>query len=76
VSHLWALWHGPNESDLKTDGVSLVGPVPDERWPYGPPSYHETCCRLHRMRDQSRTGGLYCDCKASEASDTEFGGAP
>jgi len=70
------VWTGPHESDLKPDGTSLRGPVPPERWPYGPPNYHETCCRLYRMSDQSFEGGLYCDCKASDASDTEYGDAP
>lgn len=37
-------------------------------WPYGPPDHHEECCLLHE------TGGNgYCDCKASDASDTEWG---
>lgn len=53
------------EDDARLDGV-LVAPVPPERWPYGPPSHHEDCCRLHDR-------GLYCDCKASDASDAEYG---
>jgi len=62
-------WTGPHESDLKPGGSELRQPVPPERWPYGPPDYHETCCRLHKQ-------GLFCDCKASDASDTEYGDAP
>lgn len=41
------------------------GPPPPT-WPYGPPGFHEDCCLLHE-------GGAYCDCKASDASDTEWG---
>lgn len=39
-----------------------------EAWPYGPPDFHEDVCLLHG------NGGLgFCDCKASDASDTEWG---
>lgn len=62
-------WTGPDEADLKSDGVSLWKPVPPERWPYCLPDYHEICCLLHNQ-------GLYCDCKASDASDTEHGEQP
>lgn len=62
-------WTGPGESDLNPDGVSLRGPVPPERWPFCVPSEHDRGCRLHRMFDQNRTGGLYCDCGASCADD-------
>lgn len=68
-----APWTGPREDDLKADGVSLRGPVPPERWPYGPPAAHESCCLLHRMGDASRQGGLYCDCAASDASELDHG---
>lgn len=62
-------WTGPDDDDLDASGIRLVRPVPPERWPYGPPSAHETCCMLHR----GHNGGLYCDCKASDASDDEWG---
>lgn len=39
---------------------------PPAAWPYGPPDHHESCCVLFAGRD-------YCDCKASDASDEEFG---
>jgi len=60
-------WHGPLETDFKNglDG-ELIAPVPPDRWPYGPPDAHETCCKLFR-------DGLYCDCVASAADDQEFG---
>lgn len=38
----------------------------EREWPYGPPHMHEDCCVLRR-------GETYCDCKASDASDTEWG---
>lgn len=59
-------WTGPRREDLFPDGVTLVRPVPPERWPYGPPEFHEDCCIL-------RKDGLYCDCKASDAGDIEYG---
>lgn len=37
-----------------------------ELWPYGPASHHEAVCVLFE-------GATYCDCKASDASDTEWG---
>lgn len=37
-----------------------------DTWPYGDRTYHEDCCVL-------REGALFCDCKASDASDTEWG---
>ena len=57
-------WTGPRPQDLS--GGELIRPVPPERWPFGPPAYHEKCCSL-------RSQELYCDCKASDASDTEWG---
>lgn len=36
------------------------------RWPHGPPLFHEPCCSLH-----TRSGA--CDCKASDASDSDWG---
>jgi len=61
-----ASWTGPRERDYAPDGVSLRAVVPPERWPFGPPDFHEDCCRLHAQ-------GLFCDCKASDASDDEWG---
>jgi hypothetical protein len=69
-------WTGPLENDLKPDGDALRGPVPPERWPYGPPSAHEDCCRLRRMGDSSRISVLYCDCAASAADDLDHGICP
>lgn len=37
-------------------------------WPYGPSDFHEDVCRL-----QIHRGRGFCDCKASDASDTEWG---
>ncbi len=59
-------WTGPRASDLAADGVTLLASVPPERWPYGPPDFHESSCGLHR-------GGRYCDCEASAADDVEWG---
>lgn len=59
-------WVGPLQSDLLPDGT-LRHEVPPERWPYGSPDQHERACLLFQ-RD-----GLYCDCRASDASDTRFG---
>lgn len=39
-----------------------------DEWPYGPKSMHEDCCKLH-------AGAVACDCKASDASDAEYGQA-
>lgn len=61
-----ASWTGPLPEDLDTEGTLLCPPLPPERWPYGPPEHHESCCLL-------RDGGSYCDCKASDASDSHFG---
>jgi hypothetical protein len=47
-------------ADDKGDGYTF------EPWPYGPPGFHEAVCLLHK-------GGRYCDCKASDASDDDFG---
>lgn len=59
-------WTGPRESDLRPGGHELVAPAPPERWPYGPPSFHEAGCSLHAR-------GLFCDCAASAADDDEWG---
>jgi len=45
-------------SDL---GEFAEGPIPPERWPYGPPEAHQRCCMLF-------LGGTYCDCEASDES--------
>lgn len=37
-----------------------------ERWPCGPPHFHEPICRLHEQAG-------FCDCKASDASDELWG---
>ena len=68
-------WTGPLDDDLKSDGVSLRGPVPPARWPYCLPEEHQRCCRLHAMHDANRRGGLYCDCAASADDDDDEHGA-
>lgn len=47
-------------------GAFAVGPIPPDRWPYGPPWRHQRCCELH-------SGGVTCDCAASAADDEEWG---
>ena len=37
------------------------GPIPPNKWPYGPPSAHQDCCLLF-------SGATYCDCDASAAT--------
>lgn len=64
-------WTGPLDDDLADgieDGATLRHPVPEVRWPYGPPSAHEDGCRLFGLNEP-----LYCDCKASDASDPDYG---
>ena len=61
-------WKGSRDDELTPDRTKLLRPVPPERWPFGPPSTHEACCLLH-------TGGLYCDCKASDNDSDEDWGA-
>lgn len=61
-------WTGPAEGEMTPDGTKLLQSVPPERWPYGPPSHHERACVLFENK-------LYCDCKASDSSDTEHGTA-
>lgn len=60
-------WIGPLPSDMKDGaGTALKAPVPAERWPYGPPRFHEEGCLLQQR-------GLYCDCKASAADEPDWG---
>ncbi len=62
-------WTGPLDDDLADgidNGATLRHPVPEVRWPYGPPSAHEDGCRLFGLNEP-----LYCDCKASDASDLD-----
>lgn len=72
-------WSGPYERDLAPDGSTLRWSVPAERWPFGPPSFHESGCNLFpRGRRDSRggqPGGLFCDCAASAADDEGYGEA-
>lgn len=63
----WGEWTGPHRTDCQPGTKDqLLVPVPGERWPYGPPTHHQQACALHH-------GGLFCDCAASDASDTEWG---
>jgi hypothetical protein len=55
-------WTGPRDDDYQTPGGSHLKPnLPPERWPYGPLSFHQPCCRLF-------VDGLFCDCEASDES--------
>jgi HB1, ASXL, restriction endonuclease HTH domain len=58
-------WTGPRADEAAPSGM-LLGRVPGDRWPHGPPSAHEARCNLHPHRGSS--GGLFCDCALSEAS--------
>lgn len=61
-------WTGPRKGDIDCGGTVKDPPLPPWLWPYGPPSAHDSWCRLHGE-------GLFCDCSASDASeDTEEGG--
>lgn len=61
-----AQWTGPRPGDLARDGSTLLRPVPPERWPYGPPDFHQVGCSLHGR-------GLFCDCEASAVDGIEWG---
>jgi hypothetical protein len=63
-------WFGPRPDEVAPSGM-LLGRVPGERWPYGPPSAHESGCNLFPHRGS--LGGLFCDCAASAADDVEHG---
>lgn len=65
-----AAWTGPSPGETAPSGM-LYGRVPGDRWPYGPPSAHESCCNLFPHRGSP--GGLFCDCAASAADDVEHG---
>lgn len=54
-------WTGPRPDEIDAIG-QLKHPVPPERWPYGPPDWHEPCCTLRTC-----VGVTFCDCKASSA---------
>jgi hypothetical protein len=59
-------WTGPRPTDLQADGATLLAPVEPDRWPYGPPSHHQSGCTLH-------AGGVFCDCDASANDDSDWG---
>lgn len=40
----------------------------EDFWPYGPPAFHEPVCLL-----MEQNGHGYCDCKASDSEDEEWG---
>jgi hypothetical protein len=63
-------WTGPRDGETAPSGM-LLGRVPGERWPYGPPAAHEPCCNLFPRNGSP--GGLFCDCAASAADDVEQG---
>lgn len=55
-------WTGPRDDDYQIPGGSQLKPnLPPERWPYGPPSWHQACCNMF-------TQGQFCDCEASDGS--------
>ena len=55
-------WTGPREGEVDACGEWLGAlPIPEARWPYGPPPAHDEHCLL-------RDGGRYCDCEASDES--------
>lgn len=63
----WGEWTGPRDEDWESGAnTRLVAPVPPERWPYGPPPFHQEGCGLH-------ADGLFCDCAASCADDDDWG---
>lgn len=68
--HAMLAWTGPHDHEVAPSGM-LYGRVPDERWPYGPPSAHQKYCNLFPRRGSP--GGLFCDCAASAADDVEYG---
>ena len=55
-------WTGPRADEVAPSGM-LLGRVPGDRWPHGPPSAHEERCNLHPHRGSR--GGLFCDCALS-----------
>lgn len=59
-------WTGPGEQVDASGAWTGEMPIPGSLWPCGPPSYHQSGCGLH-------SGGRFCDCAASDASDTEWG---
>lgn len=60
-------WTGPKRGDVDPMAPDvLLVPVPGDRWPYGPPVRHQDICLL-------KSGGLFCDCAASAADDSEWG---
>jgi hypothetical protein len=63
-------WIGPRPDEVAPSGM-LLGRVPGERWPYGPPSAHESGCNLFPRRGSP--GGLFCDCAASAADGVDHG---
>lgn len=59
-------WTGSHDDGTGQDIAAREVPLPPERWPYGPPDAHQSCCLLYE-------GGRYCDCAASAADDLEWG---
>jgi len=53
-------WTGPRPDEVAPSGM-LLGRVPGDRWPHGPPDAHETACNLFPHRGSP--GGLFCDCR-------------
>ena len=58
-------WTGPLSTDWECPVTEKVKPgTPWQRWPYGPPYFHQVCCSLHH-------GYGYCDCTASDQGEEE-----
>jgi hypothetical protein len=58
-------WTGPRPDEVAPSGM-LLGRVPGDRWPYGPPPAHDARCNLFPHRGSR--GGLFCDCALSADS--------
>ena len=65
-------WTGPHPDELAPSGM-LLGHVPSDRWPHGPPSAHEDRCNLFPRRGS--LGGLFCDCRLADAAAVTEGAA-
>lgn len=63
-------WTGPRDDEVDLCGTWLGAlPIPEARWPYGPPPEHDDHCLL-------RDGGRFCDCIASDQSDDDLAPRP
>lgn len=58
-------WTGPQDGDVDAFDEAIDPPLPPERWPYGPPEFHQSCCRLFG-------DGKLCDCAASSSNEEDL----